>query len=113
MAWAHDIANNRRQGYPIEVIVPNDTAFEIGAVSIIKNDKSGNLENAKKLVDWLLTKDAGELNTKDSLRYSARNDVTAPEGMPKLNMVKLVKYDRAWAAAHKDELLKKWQDQIK
>jgi iron(III) transport system substrate-binding protein len=113
MSWSHDIANARRQGYPIEVIVPKYTAFEIGAVSIIKNDKSGNFDNAKKFVDWLLTKEAGELNTKNSLRYSARPDVTAPEGMPALTKVTLVKYDRVWASAHKDELLKKWEDKIK
>ena len=112
MSWAHDIVNTRRQGYPIEVLVPSDTAFEIGTVSIIKNDKSGNLGNAQKLVDWLLTKEAGELNSKNSLRYSARNDVAAPSGMPVLNTVKLVKYDRVWAATHKADLLKKWEQII-
>ena len=112
MSWAHDIANTRRQGYPIEVLVPKDTAFEIGAVSIIKNDK-GNLAGAKKFVDWLLTKEAGNLNTKNSLPYSVRSDVPAPERMPELKKVTLVKYDRDWAADHKDELLKKWESTIK
>jgi iron(III) transport system substrate-binding protein len=113
MSWAHDIGNTKRQGYPIEVIVPKNTAFEIGAVSIIKNEKSTNLANAKKFVDWLLTKEAGELNTKNSLRYSARNDVAAPEGMPELKKVTIVKYDRPWAAEHKAELLKKWEETIR
>jgi len=112
MSWAHDIANTKSQGYPIEAIVPKDTAFEIGAVSIIKNEKSRNVANAKKFVDWLLTKEAGELNTKNSLRYSARTDVPAPEGMPELKKVSIVKYDREWAAAHKEELLKKWESTI-
>jgi ABC-type Fe3+ transport system, periplasmic component len=110
MSWAHDIVNNKTKGYPIEVIVPKDTAFEIGSVSIIKN--CAHLENAKKLVDWLLTKEAGELNTKNSYRYSVRNDVTPPAGMPELKQVTLVKYDRVWAATHKDELLKKWENLI-
>jgi len=112
MSWAHDIVNTRRKGYPIEVLVPKETAFEIGAVSIIKNAKSGNLGNAQKFIDWLLTKEAGALNTKNSLRYSARNDVAAPEGMPALDTVTLCKYDRVWAATHKDELLKKWEKLI-
>ena len=111
IAWAHDIVNTKSKGYPIEVIVPKDTAFEIGSVSIIKNN-GAHLENAKKLVDWLLSKEAGELNTKDSFRYSVRKDVAAPAGMPALNKVKLVKYDRVWAGAHKEELLKKWETNI-
>jgi iron(III) transport system substrate-binding protein len=110
MSWAHDIVNNKSKGYPIEVIVPKDTAFEIGSVSIIKN--SANPENAKKLVDWLLTKEAGELNTKNSFRYSVRKDVVPPVGMPELKGVKLVKYDRVWAATHKNDLLKKWEENI-
>lgn len=112
MSWAHDIVSTRNQGYPIEVLVPKETAYEIGAVSIIKNNR-GNLENAKKLVDWLLTKEAGELNSKVSYRYSVRSDVTPPQGMPLLKDVKLVKYDRDWAAAHRSEQLKKWGEVIK
>jgi iron(III) transport system substrate-binding protein len=110
MSWSHDIANTKRQGYPIEVIVPKDTAYEIGGVSIIKNCK--NAASAKKFVDWVLSKEAGELNTKNSLRYSARADVAAPEGMPELKKVTIVKYDRQWASAHQSELLKKWEETI-
>lgn len=112
MSWAHDIVNNKAKGYPIEAIVPKDTAFEIGSVSIVKN-KETNLAAAKKFVDWLLTKEAGELNTKNSFRYSVRTDVGPPAGMPELSTVKLVKYDRMWAADHKAELLKKWESEIK
>lgn len=112
MSWAHDIVNTKAKGYPIEVIIPKGTAFEIGSVSIIKNN-GVNLENAKKLVDWLLTKEAGELNTRNSFRYSVRKDVAPPAGMPKLQQVKLVNYDRVWAAAHKEELLKKWENLLK
>lgn len=62
ISWAHDIVNTKTKGYPVEAIVPKDTACEIGSVSIVKNGP--NTDNAKKFVDWLLTKEAGELNQK-------------------------------------------------
>ena len=108
MSWAHDIVKSSLQGYHIEVIVPKETAAEIGAVSIIKNGRN-NVANAQKLVDWFLTKEAGELNTKNSNRYSARKDVQAPAGMPDLKKVKLVNYDRELASNKRDEFLKKWE----
>ncbi|HOB88958.1 MAG TPA: ABC transporter substrate-binding protein [Bacillota bacterium] len=107
MSWAHDIVKTMREGYPIEVIIPEYTAFEIGAVSIVKGGP--NTENAKKLVDWLLAKEAGELNTRNSYRYSARVDVTPPEGMPSLADVVLVDYDRDWALNNRAEVVKKWE----
>ena len=62
MSWAHDIVKSAKQGYPIEVVVPEETAFEIGGAGIIKGGE--NTENAKKFIDWLLTKEVGEMNTK-------------------------------------------------
>lgn len=108
MSWAHDIVKSAKQGYPIQVIVPEQTAFEIGGVGIVKG--GANTENAKKFVDWLLTKPVGEMNTKLSNRYSVRKDVAPPEGMIKIEDVKLVKYDRDKAAQMKADVVKKFTE---
>lgn len=108
MSWAHDIVKSAKQGYPIKVIVPKQTAFEIGGVGIIKN--GGNTENAKKFVDWLLTKEIGELNTQISNRYSVRKDVAPPDGMVKIEDVDLVAYDRTKAAEMKTATVEKFTE---
>lgn len=110
MSWAHDIYKSVKQGYPIKVIVPDETAFEIGGSAVIKGGP--NTENAKKFIDWLLTKPVGEMNTNMSNRYSVRKDVAPPEGMPKIEDVKLVDYDRPKAAQMKDEVVKKFSNMI-
>jgi iron(III) transport system substrate-binding protein len=110
VSWAHDIVKAAKTGYPIKVIVPKQTAFEIGGVGIVKNGP--NTENAKKFVDWLLTKPVGEMNTKLSNRYSVRKDVAPPEGMIKIEDVDLVNYDRAKAAAMKPDVVKKFTGMI-
>ncbi|MCD9025087.1 ABC transporter substrate-binding protein [Cohnella silvisoli] len=106
MSWAHDIVKSAKQGYPIKVIIPKQTAFEIGGVGIVKG--GGNTENAKKFVDWLLTKPIGEMNTQMSNRYSVRKDVAPPEGMVKIEDVDLVAYDRSKAAEMKPAVVEKF-----
>ncbi len=108
--WSHDILTAKGQGQPVDLVVPSDTGFEIGAVSIIKGGP--NTEGAKKFVDWVLTKEAGELNVKLSNRLSVRADVPPAPGAPTLDSVKLVDYDRQWASENKDRLLKAWQEAI-
>ena len=40
---------------------------------------------------------------------SVRKDVPPAPGAPTLESVKLVNYDRDWATANKDRLIKAWQ----
>ena len=105
--WSHDILTARAQSATIDLVVPEQTGFEIGAVSIVKGTK--NLSAAQALVDWILTKEAGELNVKLSNRVSVRKDVAAAPGAPTLDQVKLVNYDRPFANSNKDRLIKAWQ----
>ncbi|MBI3965192.1 MAG: ABC transporter substrate-binding protein [Chloroflexi bacterium] len=105
--WGHDILTAASKGEPVEFIAPQDTANEIGAVSIVKGGP--NTAAAKVFVDWVLTKEAGELNVKLSNRLSVRKDVPPAAGAPTLETVKLVNYDRPWATENKDRLIKKWQ----
>jgi len=100
----------REPPWPIDLNVPADTGFEIGAISIIKGTKS--LDAAKALIDWSLTKEAGDLNVKLSNRGSTRTDVAPAAGAPKLTDVKLVNYDRQWATDNKARILKLWQTTV-
>jgi iron(III) transport system substrate-binding protein len=108
--WAHDILLEKTKNPEVDLVIPKGTGYEIGAVSIIKGAK--NLPAAKAYVDWVLTKDAGELNVKLSNRVSVRKDVPPAPGAPTLDSVELVNYDRDWAAANKDRLLKLWQNTV-
>jgi iron(III) transport system substrate-binding protein len=108
--WAHDILTARAANPGIELSIPKDTGFEIGAVSIVKGAK--NLPAAKAFVDWVLTKEAGELNVRLSNRVSVRADVPPAAGAPTLESVSLVKYDRQWATDNKDRLLAKWKQAV-
>jgi iron(III) transport system substrate-binding protein len=108
--WSHDILTEKAKNPGIDLSVPTGTGYEIGAVSIIKGTK--NPQAAQAFVDWVLTKEAGELNVKLSNRVSVRSDVPPAPGAPTLTSVQMVNYDRDWAAANKDRVLKLWQTTV-
>jgi iron(III) transport system substrate-binding protein len=108
--WGHDILTAASKGQPIEFKAPADTANEVGAISIVKGGP--NTAAAKAFVDWVLTKEAGQLNVSLSNRLSVRKDVPPAAGAPTLESVKLVAYDRDWATQNKDRLIKLWQQSV-
>src|SRR3984893_2918537 len=105
--WGHDILTAANKGQPLEFKAPADTANEVGAISIVKGGP--NTAAARAFVDWVLTKEAGQLNVQLSNRLSVRKDVPPAPGAPTLDSVKLVAYDRDWATQNKDRLIKAWQ----
>ncbi len=108
--WGHDILTAANKGQPVEFVAPDMTAFEIGAISIIKGGP--NTAAARSFVDWSLSKEAAELNVKLSNRLSVLKDVPPAPGAPTLDKVKLVNYDRAWATDNKDRILKAWSGAV-
>ncbi len=110
IAWGHDSFKTQKEGYPLKLIIPKQTAYEIGGSAIVKGGP--NTENAKVFIDWLLTKEAQELSVATSYRYPVRDDVAAPEGLPALNEVDLVDYDRDQAASMKEAVLEKFDAEI-
>ena len=105
--WSHDILTEKGKNPGVDLAVPSDTGFEVGAVSIVKGSK--NLPLAKAFVDWVLTPDAGALNVKLSNRGSTLPEVAPAPGAPTLTTVKLVNYDRQWATDNKPRILQMWQ----
>jgi len=109
--WSHDILTEKaKDPTKIDLTVPKDTGFEVGAVSIVKGTK--NLLGAQAFVDWVLTKEAGDLNVKLSNRGSVRKDVSPAPGAPTLDQVSLVNYDRQWATDNKTRIQKLWQTTV-
>lgn len=110
MSWAHDILKTKKLGYPIKIVIPKNTAFEIGGVAVLKG--AANTQNGKMFINWLLTKSAQQQDTLVSNRYSVRNDVNPPEGMPKLSTLTLVKYNRQQASANKASVIAQFSKMI-
>ncbi|CAH1193163.1 hypothetical protein PAECIP111891_00499 [Paenibacillus allorhizoplanae] len=98
-----------RQGSPVEVIYMKEGVIVSPAtVQIIKGAK--NMENAKKFVDFLTSKDLQTLTaTKLNMRAS-RTDVQAPSGLKSITDFKIIKEDLKYELDNNQAWLDKFKD---
>lgn len=108
ITFGHDILKPLAAGYPLKLVYPPGTAWEIGGLSIIKGGP--NEAAAKQFVDWMLGRDAGQIHSDLSLRISTRTDVSLPPGATPLEEIVLIDYYLDWAAEHRDRILDEWSD---
>lgn len=93
-------------GYPSE-----GTGYEVGAVSVLKG--ANNLENAKKYMDWILSKEAQDLYASvPSYAAPVRSDAVLGEGVPPQDSLKMVDWDQAEVAAQRESLLELFNERI-
>ena len=114
ISFLHDAIKYREEGMKDLVLTaPSEgTGYEIGAVSIIKGGP--DIENAKKFIDWCLTKKAQEIGqTVGSYQFLTNPEATPPKQAAELNNTKLINYDFPWAGSHRNELVEKWNKAIK
>ncbi len=93
IGFLHDHAKEKAKGFPIELVAPCEgTGYEIGGMSIIKGAR--NLDNAKKFVDWALSKEGQEVAAEVSAFQVPTNvNADVPKEAIRLENVKLINYD--------------------
>ena len=100
------------EGFPVKVIFPSEgVGYEVSGMSILKG--APNLDEAKQLVDWI-TSAAGQAELAKNKTYflPVRADVSAGEGVPTLDSIKLVPYDAAFASSNRERLVDRWVDEV-
>ena len=108
--WSHEALALRGTARTLGVIIPPDTGFEIGCVSIVKGGP--NPDGAEAFVDFLLGKAAQELIARVYLRHPTRPDAKPATGIPAMSELGFVDSDRDWAVENKARLQKRWRAEI-
>ena len=100
------------EGYPVKVVFPSEgVGYEVASMSILKGAK--NLDDAKKLVDWMTSKDGqGALSATKTYFLPIRADVSGGTGVPSLDQIKLVASDPKFAAENKKRLVERWAKDV-
>ena len=98
----------KKSGAPIMLVFPKEgLGWDIEATGIVKTTKK--LDAAKKLMDWIASKEANELYAKwwqiVAMPGIAQPQPNIPEDYEKM----YVKNDFAWAAKNRDKILAEWQ----
>jgi iron(III) transport system substrate-binding protein len=96
-------------GGPVAIVYPEDgTSALADGMALVKD--APNPEGGKKFLDWALSKDTQELVVQEMGRRPIRTDVAPSGDLKPLDEIKLIDYDIEWAAANRDEFLKRWND---
>ncbi|GLQ06621.1 putative 2-aminoethylphosphonate ABC transporter substrate-binding protein [Sneathiella chinensis] len=109
ISFAFRAAKSKAQGAPLEIIIPTEgVGWDMEATAIIKGSK--NMEAAKTLVDWSITKKANEMYN-EGYAVVAYPGVAKPvEHFPPQVGSAMIDNDFAWAAKNRDRILKEWQE---
>jgi iron(III) transport system substrate-binding protein len=98
----------KQKGAPVELVFPKEgLGWDLEAAGIVRTTKK--MDAAKKLMDWVATKEANEAFAKNFAI------VAHPEVKPVLEFVptdlesRLIKNDFAYAAKNRDKILAEWQ----
>ncbi len=96
-------------GGPVAIVYPEDgTSTLADAMGLIKGGP--NPANGKKFIDWLLTKPAQEVVVHELGRRAVRTDVPSGGGAKPLTEVKIIDYDIAAIAAHRNAWIARWTE---
>jgi iron(III) transport system substrate-binding protein len=108
VSFAFRGAKSKAKGAPLEIIVPEEgVGWDMEATAIIAG--TDNLEDAKKLADWTLTREANEMyNT--GYAVVAMPGVAKPvEHFPANLTEKMIENDFEFAANNRKRILSEWQ----
>jgi iron(III) transport system substrate-binding protein len=109
IALAYEVETAKKQGAPIDIIYPTDgVAWTFEGNALVKGAK--NPQNAKRFLDWAISRSAMEAYAKWRGTGITRPDV-AVTGQ-KTTEMNLINLDFVWAAEQKERLVKKWLERF-
>jgi len=114
ITFAHDALKPAGEGYPIELSFPKDgTGFEVGGLALIKNGPEKERENAKKFIDWCVSKKGQELfDVAKSYRVPLNKLATPPKGSVNVADLNTIDYNAKWAGDNRKRLIEKFTNEV-
>ena len=114
VCFSCDAQNAINSGYPLEITYPEEgSPYELAGVALIKNGPAAEVENAKKFIDWAVSKEASELFVNNFNRLPANGTVVLPEGMLSADQINVIKYDGAFSSANRARLIARFESDVR
>ncbi|MBW1972576.1 MAG: iron ABC transporter substrate-binding protein [Deltaproteobacteria bacterium] len=97
----------KKRGFPVALQFPAEGAgYELEANALLKGAK--HPKEAKRFLDWAISDNAMRAYSKFKLGVTLPG-IPGPKDLPPLSSIKLYPMDFKWSAAHRDQILEKWQ----
>jgi iron(III) transport system substrate-binding protein len=107
VSFAYRGVQEKNKGAPIAIVLPTEgIGWDMEAAAIMNG--TGNLDAAKKLMDFAASEDANKLYAKSYSVTAYPNISGKIENYPENEEQLMIKNDFAWAAANRDRILEEW-----
>lgn len=108
ISFDYRVATEKSNGAPVDLILPCEgLGWDMEASAIIKGTK--NLEAAKTLLDWSITRTAMEMYNQGYAVVAMPGVAKPVEHLPADLESKLIDNDFEWAAVNREAILAEWQ----
>ena len=108
ISFAFRGAKSKAEGAPIDIIVPSEgVGWDMEATAIVAG--TDDLEAAKTLVDWTVTKEANEMYNTGYAVVAYRGVAKPVEHFPADLVEKMIENDFEFAANNRAQILAEWQ----
>lgn len=98
-----------RDGAPVEIVYPLEgTVFLDAGLEIVKGAK--NLDNAKKFVDFVISKEAQDAFGTELTNRPLRKDVELGDHMTPLSDIKIIVEDEDYVTENRDQIIERYID---
>jgi iron(III) transport system substrate-binding protein len=107
LSFEYRANKSKQDGAPLDVVLPSEgIGWDMEAATILAT--TSKVDDAKKLLDWSVSKEANELYAK-SYAIVAMPGIAKPlEHIPADIEQRLIKNDFAWAASNRERILAEW-----
>lgn len=100
-------ASEKTKGAPLDVVVPKEgVGWEEEAAGVVKGAR--NLALAKKIADWIASKEANQLYAKTYAIVAHPEVSNLPPNYPANAEAGMIKNDLAWMAENRERVLAEW-----
>lgn len=107
IAFVHSLSSTIAQGFPVTLVVPPGTGGEAGSVSMIRGGP--NPDNARRFLDFMMTVEAQQVFTDQSLTTPLNPGVALPDAAIPRDQIAMIDFDAALAGAQREETLRRWE----
>ncbi len=108
ISFAYRGAKSKNAGAPLEVIAPSEgVGWDLESFGIVKGAK--NLEAAKALADWSVSRRAQEIYNEEYAVVAMPGVAKPVKNFPPMIEEKMIKNDFVWAGKNRARILKEWQ----
>lgn len=114
LCWSCDALNTIDAGYKLTLTYPEEgTPFEITGMALVKNGPADEMENAKKYMDWAITKEAQKMYVDKYYRLPVVEGVEIPSALTAFSDLNTISVDRAFASENRARLIERFEKDVR